>query len=299
MRFSFFCELDGPAFEALAVRTASTLAAQRARVTMALKDCSPERARGVRALTALGVEVGAWLLVPHAQGYFATPENLPALEARYAEVVAWARDEGLSFASVGLDFEPDAAQLERFFQRPVRQVWRWVRQGRDLAALQRASAGYQALLRRIEADGYRSEAYLFPLVLEDRRAGGRGWQSHLGLLDVRAQREVVMLYSSLMGPFGAGLVAAWAPHARAVGLGSTGGGIDPWPKLSWEALARDVATARASCDDVTLFSLEGCEARGWLERLPSLGEGATPVGPLQRLPGAATRQLTHWLARLH
>ena len=63
---------------------------------------------------------------------------------------------------------------------------------------------------------------------------------------------------------------------RGGGLGSTGGGVDPLPKLSWEALAQDLSLARAATDDVAVFSLEGCVAQGFLTRLAEPLPPATP-----------------------
>ena len=50
-----------------------------------------------------------------------------------------------------------------------------------------------------KADGFTVETYQFPTIVDDRQRGSRFWQATLGALDVTADREVVMLYTSLLG----------------------------------------------------------------------------------------------------
>jgi hypothetical protein len=239
----------------------------------------------LRALADEGVPVGAWLLLPAAQGYFATLDNAAQVAARYREVHAWARREGLAFEAVGLDFEPHLEELGRLVAHPARTVAAWAWRARDRRRLARAREAYGALLREVREDGHRVEAYQFPTLLEERRGGGSFWQRFAGSLDVEVEREVVMVYSSLLGPLGPGAVEAWAPRCRAVAVGSTGGGIDPLPKLTWGALARDLRVAARACADVSVFSLEGCVQQGFLARLVDF-DWAAPLTPTPLAPRA-------------
>lgn len=291
-RLHFFNEQDTPELEALFddAGVVRHLVALRAGVTMGLRDLSDGRARVLRHLADEGIPVGAWVLLPREDGYFATLDNAERVTARYAEVHAWARHEGLVFESIGLDFEPDLRELASLVAHPLRTLGQWAWRARDRVRLERARDAYGALVRRIHADGHRVETYQFPVLLEERGARGTFWQRFAGVLDVPADREVVMLYSSLLGPLGPNLVEAWAPACRAVGLGSTGGGIDPLPKLTWDALARDLRVAARTCDDVTLFSLEGCVQQGFLARLVDFDWDA-PVPAATRLPRLATAAL--------
>jgi hypothetical protein len=268
----FFCEVDeGALAPLLTPRVLAGLRALGAGVTLGLRDLSAERARAVARLVDAGVPVGAWVLLPRAQGYFATPRNVTAVSARCDEVLRWVDAHALKVEALGLDLEPDLDELDALFRRPVRTLARWATRRTPPKAGLDAAHAYAQLVARLRGLGHRVESYVFPLVLDDRRRGHARWQRFAGLVDVRTEREVVMLYSSLLGPIGAGVVASYARWggARAIAVGSTGGGIDPLPKLTLEALSRDLRLAAAACDDVSVFSLEGCVERGLLEPLAS------------------------------
>jgi hypothetical protein len=65
------------------------------------------------------------------------------------------------------------------------------------------------------------ENYQFPLIADERRAGPTLPQ-RLALMDVAADCEVWMLYSSFMRALGPGLIWAYGPEAAAIGVGTTG-----------------------------------------------------------------------------
>lgn len=267
-RLRFFVELD--AADLASLFTDEVLAMLRgleAGVTLALRDLSAERARVVRKLQVAGVPIGAWLLVERQHGYFATLHNVDAVAAQAERTLAWARTEGLAFEALGLDFEPDLRELDALFERPVSTMRQWLMRARTPELHADAEARYRTLVAALRAEGVAVESYQLPTLVEDRRKGRAALARLTGSVDVPTDREVVMLYSSLLGPTGAGLVAHWAPHCRAVGLGSTGGGVDPLPKLDWVALERDLLVAAAHVDDISVFSLEGCVAQGFLPRL--------------------------------
>lgn len=300
-RLSFFNEQDPDDLDALCQDEATRrqLRALGASVTMGLRDLSDARAHAVRRLTDDGVPVGAWLLLPREHGYFATHDNAAAVEARADEVLCWAARHHLRLESLGLDFEPDLRELEAFFERPARALRSWSARAGDRRRRDAALARYGALVGELQAAGWRVESYQFPLLLEDRRAGSSFFQRFAGALDVPVQREVVMVYSSLLGPLGLGLLDAWAPGASAVAVGSTGGGVDPLPKLSWDELGRDLRLAARACDDVSVFSLEGCVQRGYLERLLDLDWSAPVEVPrLQRAGARAVTSAARVLSRL-
>lgn len=211
--------------------------------------------------------MGAWLLLPRAEGYFATHDNFASVEALIDQTLRWAERERLSFEAVGLDFEPHFDELQAFMARPVPTATRWSWRARDAARWQTAHAAYHRIVSRARSAGLRVDSYQFPLVLADRHAHGSLWQRIAGGLDVAVEREVVMLYSSLLGVAGPGLIQRLSPRCAALGVGSTGGGIDPFPKLSWLQLERDLLLAAEHCADLSIFSLEGCVWQGFLERL--------------------------------
>jgi hypothetical protein len=296
----FFNEQPDSALAATVTPTVVTqLRLLRAGVAMALLDLSDERATTVRQLEAAGVPVHAWLLVPRDEGYFATHHNAPAVERAYDAFLAWRARHQLSMKTVGLDFEPDVRDLDVLMGAPVRTVGRWLASRTRGRALESALGAYRALVRRMQADGFVVETYQFPLVLDDRLAGTRFWQRTLGVLDVEADRQVFMLYTSLMGAAGPGLLARYAPHTRAVGVGSTGGGIDSFPKLTRPELERDLVIAARWAKEVYLFSLEGCVEQGLTDGLISIEWDRPVVSGRQArvLAGAAGLALRH-LARL-
>jgi len=264
----FFSELFEPALaETFSASTRSQLRALGAGVTIGLLDHSEARARVIRQLTDEAIPVGAWLLLPRSDGYFATHDNFARVEALIDDTLRWAEREHLRFEGLGLDFEPHLDELEAFMARPLPTTTKWSWRARDATRWQTALAAYQRIVTRVRSAGLRVESYQFPLVLADRHACGSLWQRIAGGLDVSVEREVVMLYTSLLGVAGQGLISQLAPRCAALGLGSTGGGIDPFPKLSWAELERDLLLAAEHCTDLSIFSLEGCVWHGFLDKL--------------------------------
>jgi hypothetical protein len=300
-RLSFFNEQDGPELTDL-VGDASVLRelhALKARVTMGLRDLSDERAAAVQRLCGEGIPVGAWLLLPREQGYFATYDNVEAVEARVEAVLRWTARHALTLTSLGFDFEPDLRELDRLFHHPVRALAGWARRSANRPRRERALEAYRALITRLQSAGWSIETYQFPLLLEDRAAGSHFLQRFSSSLDVRVEREVVMTYSSLLGPLGPGLVEGWTRSGGAVAVGSTGGGVDPLPKLSFDELSRDLRLAARVATDVSIFSLEGCVMHGHLPRLLDFDWTAPVTVPLRQRVGAASlRTSARALARL-
>lgn len=300
-RLSFFNEQDPPELaelvgSAAVLRELKTL---NARVTMGLRDLSDERAEAVLRLDGEGITVDAWLLLPREQGYFATYDNVAAVSARVDEVLRWKERHRLPLSAMGFDFEPDLRELEALFHHPVRALAGWLRRSGDRVRRERALDSYRALLERVRAAGWALEAYQFPLLLEDRAAGSHFLQRLSSSLDVQVEREVVMAYSSLLGPLGPGLVEGWTRKISAVAVGSTGGGVDPLPKLSFDELSRDLRLAARACSDVSIFSLEGCVMHGHLPRLIDFDWDAPVTMPLaQRLGAASIRGTARTLARI-
>jgi len=176
---------------------------------------------------------------------------------------------------VGLDIEPEARLYEQLMARPLGLAPRLARRLLDGERPGRARTAYTALVERIRGDGYTVENYQFPLMADERRVQSKLLQRLLGLVDVRTDREVWMLYTSFLGGLGPGVLWSYAPVAAALAVGTTGGGPDVpghprFTPLSWDELARDLRLARRWCDDLYIHSLEGCVWQGYLSRLCSL-----------------------------
>ena len=283
-QLTFACELDPARLEGLFADPSVTgdLLALGARVALMCSDFSDERAGVVRRLNAAGVPVVGIPLLPLAEGYYLTADNADLAAGRYREWMGWTRRHELAWDGVGLDVGPDA----RFYLQIMNNPWGLVPllapRLLDRARPTRSRAAYRALVDQIRADGWRVENYQFLLIADERRAGS-DMLERLALVDVETDREVWMLYSSVMRA-GPGLIWAYGPEAAAIGVGTTGGGPDipgspQMPSLSWQELDRDLRLARHFCDRILIHSLEGCVWHGYLHRLRSFEWSVVPGPP--------------------
>ena len=271
---TFFCELGaGPLRELFdTAGVVEDLVALQAGVSLGLLDLSPERAEVVRRLNREGVPVTAWLLLPEDQGYWFHAGNVAQATSRYDAFRAWTAEHGLTWDGVGLDIEPDIRELRQALEgewwKLTRLLPRLVLGGR----VRKARAAYTGLVQRIRADGYRVDTYQFPFIVDERQSRSTLLQRVSGVLDVPADREVLMLYTSFARPHGAALLWSYGPGAPSIAVGITGGGVElpgahlP-PPLDWAELSRDLRLAVRWTHDLHVFSLEGCVRQGFLTRL--------------------------------
>lgn len=258
---------------------------------------STERADAVRTWQDAGIVVDAWLLLDKRDGYFATYDNTEAVRARVDAFLEW--NAPLGIASLGFDFEPALHELDGLFATPFPTLGKWLLRSRNRERRSAALTFYGTLIATLRARGLHVESYQFPLLLEDRRAGGTFFQRLVGALDVPVDREVAMAYSSLLGPFGHGLVEQTAHFSKAIAVGSTGGGVDPLPALSWDELVSDLRVAAHLCRDISIFSLEGCVTHRYLDPLCDLDWGVSAnVDTTQRIGASTVRLINAAVARL-
>jgi hypothetical protein len=253
------------------------LAALEAKVSLGILELSPERATVVQKLNAAGVPVVAWLLLPKSQGYWFNADNGPQAVARYAAFQLWTAEHGLVWDGIGVDIEPDIQVVESLVTGNAAKVLpRLLRNAFDRARVARAQAIYATLITQMGLDGYCVESYQFPFIVDERMAGSQLLQRLLGVVDVPADREVLMVYTSFMRSAGPGLLWSYGRDAPVFGggvaVGSTGGGveIDQPPTLTWIELVRDLRLAHQWGDEIFVFSLEGCVERDYLRRLGEL-----------------------------
>ena len=281
---SFACELHTQEVKALFADPAVTdhLVALQATVCLGLLDLSPERAAVVRHLNEAGVPAVAWLLLPKEQGYWFNADNAPQAVAWYDDFQAWTARHGLCWRGVGIDIEPDFSELQQLLTgRGWGLLPTLMRRAFDGQRIRRAQAAYRALVDRMHADGYQVESYQLPLIADERKAGSTLLQRVLGLVDVPADRELLMLYTSFLGSLGPGFLWSYAPEAQGIGIGITGSGVEPEGSaspLTWNELARDLRLARQWTDDLFVYSLEGCVRQAFLGRLTAL-DWTQPVPP--------------------
>ena len=261
-------------------------------ISMAILDLSPGRAQTIHALNARGIPVTAWLVLDEAEGYWLTADNADHAHHRYHEVRRWAERERLRFDAMGLDIETPHEDSLALVRHGREAFARLLRRRRSRAALDDAARQYARLIDEIRGDGLRVESYQFPLVLDERQARSTFLQRIMGFVDVAPDREVLMLYRSLLpGPLGEALVDTYGPGAQAIGVGITGGGVDfvldavGLRTLDLERLITDLRRARRYTDQLYVFSLEGCVEEGHLDAL-SRADLERPVAPA-RLSGLA------------
>jgi hypothetical protein len=274
VRLTFFSELDGRALETLFSDPAviDRLRSLDACLSLAILDFNDERAAVVRRLNRAGVPVIAWQLLPREQGYWYNMCNAPQAVTRYAEFRDWSAREGLQWSAIGIDIEPDIAELQQLLNHKVRLLRTLLARGCGKKRLCDAREIYRSLVMRMRSDGYPVHSYEFPFMVDEQRAGSSLLRRLLGVSDVPSNKRVLMLYTSFFRPFGPAFLWSYARDAASVGVGITGGGVEmdgidhPAP-LSWEEFARDLRLAAGRCRDIHIFSLEGCVHQGFLERL--------------------------------
>jgi hypothetical protein len=246
--------------------------------------------------------VTAWLLLDEAHGYWLTADNAEEACRRYDQVLAWTRAAGLELEAVGLDIETPHEDSRALVRHGRQALGHLLRRRRSVSTVEQAARRYARLIHRIRADGLRVETYQLPLVLDERRARSTLLQRTLGFVDMAADREVVMLYRSLLpGPLGEALVDAYGAEAQAIGVGITGGGVEfllelvGHRRLDLERLVADLRRARRYTDHLYVFSLEGCVEAGYFDALCqadlSRPEPASPLGPLARAARGTLRLL--------
>jgi hypothetical protein len=260
---------------------------------MAMLDLQPSRAESLRLLASRGIAVTAWLVLDPADGYWLTVDNAHLAVRRYVEVRDWAQREGLSWQGVGLDIEIPELDAVALTERPLRTLLHLARRRRARLAVHGALATYHDLIAQIRGDGLTVETYQFPLVVDERRVGSTLMQRVFGFADVRGDREVLMLYRSVLpAPLGRLLVDAYGADAEGIAVGITGGGVAALQPafadrlLDFDALRVDLGRALRHGKPLYVFSLEGCVAAGFLSRLCEL-----PLQPVAPAGGYALSRL--------
>ena len=271
---TFFCELEQEALQELFSDPGviENFVALGASVSMGILDLSPERAEIVRQLNSAGIPLIGWLLLPKEEGYWFNLSNGPQAVARYMDFKVWTLENKLQWRGIGIDVEPDIREMEGLMQGRMAALYPIARRVLGSRALNDARATYWNLVYQMRMDGYRVDSYHFPFIIDERKAGASLLQRVAGLFDLPSDREVLMLYTSMIRPYGPGVLWSYAPEAESVGVGVTGGGVQmegvsEIRPLDWVEFSRDLRLARRQTDDIHVFSLEGCVQQGFLERL--------------------------------
>ena len=272
-KLTFFCELYCEELVRLFSDPAliEQLRTLRATISLGIVDFSDERARIVQQLNNNGVPVIAWQLLSIEQGYWYNMANAEQAVSGYQEFLEWTHKHNLRWSGLGVDIEPDITEFQHLLTHKLRIIPALFKRIFTKKCFDDACKTYHALVTQMQNDGYAVDSYEFLFMDDDRKAGSCLLGRLLGVSDVPANRRVLMLYTSFFRPYGAAVLCNYACGADSVAVGSTGGGVeldgmDQTP-LSWDEFSRDLRLARGSCDDIHVFSLEGCVKQGFIELL--------------------------------
>jgi hypothetical protein len=292
---TYFVELPAPKLRAIFERQGllSRLQQTRAGVAMAMLDLSEERREVLGVLNALGIPVTAWLVLGTEAGYWLTADNAHLAHARYRELRGWAREHRIRVDAIGLDLETPHDDLRALLEQGRAALRRLFLSRRSRAALERAAGQYRALVEEIRGDALRVETYQFPLVVDERLAGSTLLQRTLGFVDVTPDREVLMLYESMLPlQVSEAMIDTYGRDCQAIGVGLTGGGVSfvldslGHRRLGLERLVLSLRRARRYTPHLYVFSLEGCVEGGYFEALCE-ADLARPAAPAPLALGGA------------
>lgn len=276
MALTFFTELKSSPLHALVSdhEVLAPLASRGAAVSMAMLDLDEQRLRAAERICSMGIDLTAWLVLDPDAGYWLNADNFEAARARYEEVRHWIWRSGLPIQTIGLDIEPPIEDAIQLLQRGYQGFWELLQRRRTVAAYQSARERYLELVGAIRADGFCVETYQVPIILDERVTRTSLLQRALGFVDVPADREVLMLYRSLVpSPLAECLVDAYGREAQAIAVGITGGGVDfilnafGARVLALRHLLADLRRAARYTDRLYVFSLEGCVQRRYLREV--------------------------------
>lgn len=208
-------------------------------------------------------------------------DNIDFAEQRYQEFLDWTATYELKWERVGLDIEPDIRIIQSYKQG----LWAGLRFSyeklRNRKGTAEAAYRYKALVRKIRSDGYSVESYQMPKIQDARSVGSNLLEKLVGTVDLPVDEEILMTYSSFDRPYGPAQVWNYGRTAKALGLGSTGGGVDlegvaDTRPLSWEELENDLLLAHQLGVKIYIFSLEGCVAEGYLDHILAMDWNRPP-----------------------
>lgn len=304
----FLTELEALALHHLLLheRVLDVLITQQYGLALAMVDLSETRAEVVRRLNACSVYTVAWLLLSPDEGSSFNLQNYPQSVERYRVFRAWAREHHLHFDAVGLDIEPPASEVTNIQHWGMRDIARRLWLAHENVLYPAARAAYTDLITEIHNDGYEVHTYQLPLIADDRRAGTNLIQRAMDVVDLPADLEVLLCYSSLPieslgNDLGGVLIMSYGSAADSIGVGSITADMPKGnadnagqlvPMLSWSALERDMLLAAHYTDTIYVSSLEGCVQGNLLPRIVNMDWSREPVLPFrQRLMINALRSL--------
>jgi hypothetical protein len=258
----------------------------RATVAIPTIDFSPQRAGLVRLLNQQGIPAVAWIELAPEQGSYLNAGNTSEAAARLNAFQQWTRSNDLRWAGVGLDIEPNFAELGNLRAHRWRLAMTLLGRAVDFGRLAHARGAYEQIIGQIHAWGYPVQIYAMPYVAAERSVHSTFADRILGTVDVHADQNYLMLYTTFARPIGGAMIWSLGRGAWGITVGSTDGpgapGTDSGP-LDWMEFSRDLIVAGHFTPHIGVYDLEGCVRQGFLPRLLAMDWGETVVIPAEAL----------------
>jgi hypothetical protein len=255
-----------------------------AEVAVAILDFAPERAAVVRRLNQAGTRVIAWIMLPKEEGYYLNADNSPAAMARIAAFEKWTAENGLKWAAVGLDIEPNFAELAALKTHRWHLIITLIRRSLDGKRIERASTEYSRLIAELQSRGYAVQTYQMPYLPAEHSVHSTLLDRLFGTVDVHGNEEYLMLYTNVARPIGAAMIWSLGRGAQGISVGSTDGetppGVGSGP-LDWDEFSRDLIVASHYSRQLGVYDLEGCVRQGFLPRLKTMDWNKSVVIPTE------------------
>jgi hypothetical protein len=253
-----------------------------AQVAVAIADFSPERAQVVRMLNQQQIPVIAGLTLQTKDGPYFDADDAAEAPAQFAAFEKWTQQNGLHWVAVGLDIEPNYGELASLKDHPWRLFTTVIPNGFNSKRMERAQQVYSALIQQIQAQGYPVETYTLPYGPIERDLHTTLLDRLLGTVDVQANENDLMIYTSYARPVGSAIILDLGPDAQGILVGVTdgpppaGSGFGP---LDWNEFSSDLLVASHFAHHIGVYNLEGCVEQGFLPRLETINWGAAVVIP--------------------
>lgn len=253
-----------------------------AQVAVAIADFSPERAQIVRMLNQQQIPAIAWIMLPAKEGFYLNADNAQHSVARVQAFENWSDANGLRWSAVGLDIEPNFAELAAINGHRWRLFTTLLRHSLDGERIERAQEVYSGLIRHLQLHGYPVQTYVMPYVPAERSVHSTLLDRQLGTVEVSGNEEYLMLYTSYARQVGAAMIWSLGPHAQSIAIGSTDGtlpaGSGSGP-LNWDEFSRDLLVASHFSRNIGVYNLEGCVRQGFLPRIEAMNWSGSVVIP--------------------
>jgi hypothetical protein len=235
-------------------------------------------------LNQAGIRVTAWILLPKEEGYYLNADNFPAAMARIGAFEEWTTKNGLKWAAVGLDIEPNLAELAALKTHRWQLITTLIRRSMDGQRIERARTEYSRLITELQSRGYVVQTYQMPYLPAERSVHSTLLDRLFGTIDVRGNEEYLMLNTNVARPIGAAMIWSLGRGAQGISVGSTYGktppGVGSGP-LDWDEFSRDLIVASHYSGQLGVYDLEGCVRQGFLPRLKTMDWSKAVVIPAE------------------